>query len=233
MTKCDERIAALEEQLKSLDSSAASLLSRPASRGGSSRTPDVIGKKKLQADELQAVIQRLTRPIEPPATPLDMQLPSSKKETKILSSDDVESLVQRLGVADLDARRSKQEQLWQKEVESLPLTVITAAKGEYAVTKISSLDEQDDIGKRLTTEFINHRQARIDQLRVALYGTSATKQLSASDLKASAERLCTETLTKKEEEASRLREKYMPDTKSKKLSRDEQQQSADRLCKKH
>jgi hypothetical protein len=242
MAKCDARIEALEARLRDLGEAPVRSPTPSGAPSGGVASLEGSGSDeprpvvKLPPEDIASLVQRLTKPIVPPETPGDMLLPSERpgaKKRDPLSPDDVAALVERLGVNDLERRSASRAELWQKEVDTLPLTVVLAAKGEYCMTKIPNLDEQDMINRRLAAEFMEKKNEKIAELRASLYHPLEVKKMSASAVKASVERMSTETMAKHDEETLALRAKYMAEVPKRRLTKEQQQQCADRLCKRN
>ncbi|CUG92422.1 Hypothetical protein, putative [Bodo saltans] len=230
----DKNIARLEEEIKHYDQEASNSTRVAAASPHPTDASSTIGAivKKLEPDELQAVVDRLSRPVNRD----DDELPPipGRKEPRVLAADEVDELVDRLGVRDINTRTEKHEERLAAAEDSLPLKKILEAKGEDALVRLDN-DQQQSLGERLCNQALEKRKETIKRLGDAAYNSTMkfSAPISKGRVKECAARLCDGSLSKKESEMSKLRDKYMgPLTQSRKLTLEEQKACGDRLTTK-
>jgi hypothetical protein len=229
----DTNIARLEDEIKHYTEESANstriAAASPHAEAASAAGPAV---KKLEPDELQAVVDRLSRPVNRD----DDALPPipGRKDPRILAAEEVDELVDRLGVRDINTRAEKREERLAAAEDSLPLKRIVEAKGEDALVRLDN-DQQQSLGERLCHQALQKRQETIKRLGDEAYNSTMkfSAPISRGRVKECAVRLCDASLSKKESEMLKLRDKYMgPLMPSRKLTADEQKTCADRLTSK-
>lgn len=229
----EQKIQRLEEEIKRLDEMDASV-HRTASAAGAERCASPgFSAKRVDADELQSIVDRLARPLDRSGHG-DSTHDRGQREPRILAAEEVEELVDRLGVRDISTRNEKRDERLTAAEDSLPLKQIILARGEDALVRLE-IDQQQALGERLCNQALEKRKDNLTKMRDAMFNSTmkSPEAISRSRARDCAIRLCDGSLSKKESEMCKLQEKYMGALSvSRKLSAAEQKSCAERLSKK-
>jgi hypothetical protein len=220
----EHNIHRLEETIKHLDDTSHTT--------ASSAHVDASSAKKVDTEELQAIVERLSRPLDRSRS--EDIVPIPKGNARVLAIEEVEELVDRLGVRDIATRNEKRDGRLAAAEESLPLKQIQQAKGDDALIRLEG-DQQQALGERLCNQALEQRRETLKKLGDDLFTSKmkTTDVISKQRARQCALRLCDSSLSKKQSEMTKLQEKYMsPLVAQRKLSLEEQKSCGDRLSKK-
>ena len=239
---CDERIRELERTIAEIDKArpppgAKSKGNKPGPAVGSPSVaaaappPLKYGGKVLDAEELEAAVARLTRPVrkEPTLEPI----PGAKPPTT-LDAEALEALVSRLGADDVERRRANTDAAAQKELDEYPLAVIQREREEKGRTVRLGPDAVAALGCRLSDASVAAKEKKVEAVRAELLRevTDHQKRQSGSVTKACVDRVYGASVERQRAVHEKVFQRYVKEPEKKKLSKDQQAAMASRLSTK-
>jgi hypothetical protein len=221
----EEKVREHESKIAELEKLVAELSVASPARSDQSKK----NRGKLIAQEK---IDDLVRRLSDPKSELSLPEKPAASSRPPLGPEEVEGLVERLGVVDVETRKQRFEELMSAEAAALPLNRILESKGEDALRKLD-VETQEMSVTRLCAEAIQRKREAIEKIRQKQVVPHVQKVCTKDEILEATRRVYDESLQKKRKELQLLREKYVRNlSEPMKLTAATQVACADRLSKK-